>query len=255
MYDFLSLMPELAAHRTTVTRLRPLPGEPGARDSSVGGPLLWPEDEKWPVCDDAHYGAEPGPVELVAVAQLFRRDILDFTGPDGIDLAQVLWCPMDHPEREYCPKVEIRYRREADVADPVAPREAPESANEEYLLRPCVVRPVRATEYTHHRALPAALLARIEDLDDEAVDDYEDFARSRGFKAGGLPNWSMTDPEDMACEACAAPMRLLMTIDGWEEDDAEDRTPTDMQIGRGVSLDVWACRTGLPHPTRTRMGH
>ncbi|MGI5174958.1 hypothetical protein ACQEVZ_01300 [Dactylosporangium sp. CA-152071] len=32
------------------------------------------------------------------MAQLYRRDVPDFTGPADADLLQVLWCPLDHPE-------------------------------------------------------------------------------------------------------------------------------------------------------------
>ncbi|MEV0644949.1 hypothetical protein AB0I28_06760 [Phytomonospora sp. NPDC050363] len=52
--DFEKRVPELAEYRTTATRLRPRRGTPGVRESSVGGPLLWPAEEEWPVCEDAH---------------------------------------------------------------------------------------------------------------------------------------------------------------------------------------------------------
>jgi hypothetical protein len=52
--DVEALFPELAAHRGTTTRLHPRPGDPGVADSSVGGPLLWPADEPWPVCTEPH---------------------------------------------------------------------------------------------------------------------------------------------------------------------------------------------------------
>ncbi|POG44400.1 hypothetical protein BV881_26740 [Streptomyces sp. ZL-24] len=52
--DVEALFPELAAHRGTTTRLHPRPGRPDATDSSVGGPLLWPADEPWPVCTEPH---------------------------------------------------------------------------------------------------------------------------------------------------------------------------------------------------------
>ncbi|WP_405792015.1 hypothetical protein [Streptomyces sp. NBC_01506] len=52
--DVEALFPELAAHRGTTTRLHPRPGSPSVSDSSVGGPLLWPVDEAWPVCTEAH---------------------------------------------------------------------------------------------------------------------------------------------------------------------------------------------------------
>ncbi|MFD7629873.1 hypothetical protein ACFV7Q_28275 [Streptomyces sp. NPDC059851] len=49
-----ALFPELAAHRGTTTRLHPRPGTPDVSQSSVGGPMLWPADEPWPVCREAH---------------------------------------------------------------------------------------------------------------------------------------------------------------------------------------------------------
>ncbi|KPC60277.1 hypothetical protein [Streptomyces chattanoogensis] len=52
--DVEALFPELAAYRGTTTRLHPRPGSPDASDSSVGGPLLWPADEPWPLCTEPH---------------------------------------------------------------------------------------------------------------------------------------------------------------------------------------------------------
>lgn len=50
----LSFFPELADHGRTATRLHPRPGNPTARESSVGGPLLRPADETWPTCEHPH---------------------------------------------------------------------------------------------------------------------------------------------------------------------------------------------------------
>ncbi|MFI6038756.1 hypothetical protein ACIBBD_32420 [Streptomyces sp. NPDC051315] len=52
--DVEAEFPELAAHRGLSTRLHPRPGDPGPTESSVGGPLLWPADEPWPVCRTPH---------------------------------------------------------------------------------------------------------------------------------------------------------------------------------------------------------
>ncbi|PZW00521.1 hypothetical protein SAMN05443287_1246 [Micromonospora phaseoli] len=55
--DITELFTELREHSATATRLHPRPGTPTGADSSVGGPLLWPADEPWPVCTDgdSHY--------------------------------------------------------------------------------------------------------------------------------------------------------------------------------------------------------
>lgn len=52
--DITVPFPELAAYARTATLLHPRRGAPAAADSSVGGPLLWPADEAWPVCGQAH---------------------------------------------------------------------------------------------------------------------------------------------------------------------------------------------------------
>ncbi|MDG9716976.1 hypothetical protein [Streptomyces sp. DH24] len=50
--DVTAPFPELAPLARTTVRLHPRAGDPTAADSSVGGPLLWPADEPWPVCPD-----------------------------------------------------------------------------------------------------------------------------------------------------------------------------------------------------------
>ena len=156
--DITSLFPDLSEHSATTTRLHPRPGAPTTADSSIGGPLLWPADEPWPVCTDGdvedvsglsapamvrriremvaaaqaraaasgiQYGltgeesaemsgyhvSQPGDpaeqsVPLIPVAQLYRRDVPDFAGPEGADLLQVLWCPHDHAEETW-PRVRL----------------------------------------------------------------------------------------------------------------------------------------------------
>ncbi|WP_307839268.1 hypothetical protein [Streptomyces sp. MBT97] len=49
-----ALFPELGALRGTTTRLHPRPGRPDSSVSSIGGPLLWPADEPWPLCTEPH---------------------------------------------------------------------------------------------------------------------------------------------------------------------------------------------------------
>ncbi|GAA0345622.1 hypothetical protein NE235_28830 [Actinoallomurus spadix] len=47
-------VPAFAPYARPATLLRPAAGTPGTGDSSVGGPLLWPADEPWPVCRAPH---------------------------------------------------------------------------------------------------------------------------------------------------------------------------------------------------------
>ncbi|MGW0961320.1 hypothetical protein ACWD4K_20325 [Streptomyces gelaticus] len=87
--DVEALFPELAAYRGTTTRLHPRPGAPGVSASSVGGPMLWPADEPWPVCTEAHgrgHGRRPADVhrEREVLARAWAREPL--SGPTEEDL-------------------------------------------------------------------------------------------------------------------------------------------------------------------------
>ncbi|MEV0373935.1 hypothetical protein AB0I10_29710 [Streptomyces sp. NPDC050636] len=66
--DVTAALPELAAHARETTRLHPRPGAPTTADSSIGGPLLWPADEPWPVCSAPRMvrRGEPVPPTLTA---------------------------------------------------------------------------------------------------------------------------------------------------------------------------------------------
>ncbi|SDK53121.1 hypothetical protein SAMN05216298_0431 [Glycomyces sambucus] len=49
-FDLLGDFPELSAYARPAVRLHPRRGEPTVAQSSIGGPLLWPADEAWPLC-------------------------------------------------------------------------------------------------------------------------------------------------------------------------------------------------------------
>ncbi len=53
-FDLETLFPQLTSFARSAVRLHPWPGAPDRTASSVGGPLLWPADEPWPVCGAAH---------------------------------------------------------------------------------------------------------------------------------------------------------------------------------------------------------
>lgn len=69
----LAEFPELAAYGRVAVRLHPRPGAPGTRDSSVGGPLLWPAGEEWPMCAEEHTVPRPRKPAGDANALLERR--------------------------------------------------------------------------------------------------------------------------------------------------------------------------------------
>ncbi|MEV5600660.1 hypothetical protein AB0L33_04330 [Streptomyces sp. NPDC052299] len=80
------LVPEYARLALDAVVLNPETGDPGVRESSLGGPLLWPADEPWPHCaqeDHWTFGSDwrnrteivPGRVPMVPVLQLYARDV------------------------------------------------------------------------------------------------------------------------------------------------------------------------------------
>ncbi|MFE1827683.1 hypothetical protein [Streptomyces yangpuensis] len=288
--DIEALFPGLAAHRATATRLHPRAGRPTARDSHVGGPMLWPADEPWPACDEDHRHGGP----LLAVAQLYARDVPDLAaGPDGSDLLQVFWCPFDlHGPTGYGMHVRLRWRRSAEVREVLAPQPEPAHVGfDGYVPAPCVLHPERVTEYPYIESLTGELGELVEEWEDaqeeaayEAEDEDEDFALpsyqsdlsvAPGWKAGGHAAWNVTGPGNMDCHGCGHGMRLLLTVDSYEwRSDSESwrplpagaaalaegegegtaegdaHRPTGVAVGNFGKLNVFACPHDPAHPHR-----
>lgn len=71
--DVAAVFPQLAPLARAATRLHPRPGLPSPRDSSIGGPLLWPADEPWPHCEGPHEVDGLNPALSPADVRLERR--------------------------------------------------------------------------------------------------------------------------------------------------------------------------------------
>jgi len=206
------------------------------------------------------------PVPLVPVAQLYRRDIPDFAGPDGADLLQVLWCPLDHPDAGYNPRVRVYWRRSADVGKRLDAAPEPAVVHGTYLPVPCVLHPEQVREYQYGGLLPAELDTRITAWEEETGHSYQyDLSLAPGWKAGGFANWSLTDPYPMNCADCGTTMTLLFTADSGEWDGGSEswrpaeepadapHNPAGVTIGRGYSLYVFRCPASYGHPLATAM--
>ncbi|MBO3741852.1 hypothetical protein [Actinoplanes flavus] len=320
--DITQLFPELREHSTTSTRLHPRPGRPTVADSSVGGPLLWPADEPWPVCDDAgahgpsnlttpaierrkreilaHAQARPAlpggefltaperaevaaadglelddlleePIPLIPVAQLYRKDIPDYAGPDGTDLLQVLWCPVDHEDADYNPKVFFVWRDSTAVGPVLRTPPEPAVISDMYLPVPCVVHPEQVREYQYADLLPEDLRDRLDARDEELEEDddllgYQSaLSLAPGWKVGGFANWSLTDPYPMNCSVCGSAMTLTFTAASadwngrhcsWrpvEEDPNASPDFVGVAFGRGYDLYAFRCPASFDHPAATAM--
>ncbi|GAA2389084.1 hypothetical protein [Dactylosporangium salmoneum] len=130
------------------------------------------------------------PIPLVPVAQLYRRDVPDFTGPDGADLLQVLWCPLDHPEEGYNPRVRLYWWQSADVIRKLNMAPEPPMVSEAYLPVPCVVYSEEVREYQYGGLLPMELDARITAWAEEADEDNEDRETGHSYQYGVRPGRS-----------------------------------------------------------------
>jgi hypothetical protein len=69
--DLGALFPELAGLARTTVRLHPWQSAVTVRESSLGGPVLWPAEEAWPVCSADH--PDPRPLTSTRGRELQRR--------------------------------------------------------------------------------------------------------------------------------------------------------------------------------------
>ncbi len=250
--------PELRARSRQAVLVRPRPGRPGVEDSSLGGPLLWPADEPWPVCaqehdfpaDPAHRGDAEELVAMRPVLQLRARDLPAALGfPDGADILQVLWCPNDHPEppeafgHHYAPSVTVRWRNGA-TGSSLPPERQPSarSAIAEYRLPPCELAFESVTDRPSRLALPDGLRDRFEEAAGVYYSDL--FEPLRGIKLGGHEQWGLTDPFAMPCE-CGADLEHLLQIDSMPTEDLDD-----LVLGRACALSVYRCPVSTEHRHR-----
>ncbi|MGW6840817.1 hypothetical protein [Streptomyces sp. NPDC054958] len=235
-FEVESVFPELAGTAREVTLLYARAGQPGPGDSSIGGPLLWPAREPWPMCAEPdHYKplaapVGPEPVAMVPVVQLYARDVPGLVFPTGTDLLQILWCPLVHEDDQYAANPQLHWRNTAltatDASDEQPPR--PHTAEEDYLPRPCTVSPTPAVEYPNWDlpdGLSEQLGERFEALQEERGFDYFEVATTQQSKVGGYPSWTQP-PNWPDCTGCGTRMEHLLSV-----------TATEAGMGRWLPLD------------------
>lgn len=262
--DVEALFPEVADLRRDAVRLHPRIGAPGARDSSLGGPLLWPRSEPWPHCDDDHPRTALSPpttdaIPLVPVLQLFAADIPELPFPPGTDLLHVLWCPFDH-DAGYVPRPELFWRAAATCDVPPTEPPRPVGASDYYLPNPCVLHPERVTDYPSWdlpEDLFDGLRERFEELEEETGWSYEShLSVSKGIKVGGYPTWTQ-EPFWPDCPGCGHRMDHLLTINSGEFDGASWRTwlPVEDTPVTGTIRDLpYEERTLIQRPPGLMLG-
>src|SRR5579871_2557077 len=80
--------------------LRPKPQDKLASTTSkLGGPIAWPADVSWPICEARDVLMDYLTVQndfLVPVGQFLKTDFPEISFPSGSDVLQILWCPRYH---------------------------------------------------------------------------------------------------------------------------------------------------------------
>ncbi|MER5960214.1 hypothetical protein ACFC18_54580 [Streptomyces sp. NPDC056121] len=317
--DVEDRFPELSALRRTATRLHPRRGTPSVHESSVGGPMLWPRDEPWPVCAIPHkrgsgyrysdvlrereilerawrrdprsgpnreeremlagfkrgrhapHLADTDPIPMIAVAQLYRRDVPGLPESGEGDLLQVFWCGFErHGESRHEPHVQLRRRRSQDVTRTLDQQPAPEVVGRgELVPAACALFPEEVVEHPYLEDLDPALQDRIDAWEgpeeDEGPQYISDLSTAPGWKVGGYIAWNLTGPASLNCSACATELLPLLTADRREWDPAttswipyedrevstvrRDNVPTRVSPGRG-RLTIAMCPRDPHHPLR-----
>ncbi|WP_181924032.1 hypothetical protein [Streptomyces inhibens] len=244
----LDALPGLAPFAREAVVLHPERGEPGPRDSSIGGPLLWPSDEPWPLCslpDEPNSEGLPA-TAMVPVAQIFERDVPGPWWPAGIDLLQVLWCPNEHwdppaQQADVSPVVELRWRRAADVDSClVAPPPPSRHSEDGYLPQACTFTGELLTDFPFREEVPPELQPALAELVRTTGDGGDVITRVAGWKLGGWPTWHLTYPTVLRCRTCDTEMTLLFTV-------ASDAV-TEVIVGRWGDLRIFTCPVDHRHP-------
>ncbi|MFB4283851.1 hypothetical protein ACBJ59_51730 [Nonomuraea sp. MTCD27] len=281
--DVTQLFPELGAYARTAVRLHPRPGNPSMHDSHIGGPLIWPAAEPWPVCDrtvsvNIPYTEEtPGgprdrtpesPIPMVGVAQFYARDIPEIPFPEGTDLLQVLWCPNDHiVDGNPVPFPLLVWRTTSDLTDVLAeppmrphdtaasPPDAPaaELSMNYYLPRPCVLHLERVTEFPYPEELPEELEAALDKWDEETEAEYQYLLSiAPGCKIGGWESWHLTDMYELPCEVCGTETEPLLQLDSSEWDGGSEPRwrPLEDRHLRSATPECWEAL----EPTTLQLG-
>jgi hypothetical protein len=238
--EFLAAFPALEP--CTTVRLHPTPGIVPVTASKVGGEILWPADEDWPLCDEHQ-------CPLVPVVQIRREDVPELGFVGETDLFQLLWCPTFHLDHGWGPRSQTYWRTSGDVVS-IAPTPLHRGRLETYLgeveawylPQACCVDPERVTELPHASELDPML---VEEMDEwllgrlerwwakgiadeptaELVERFEGhppslyawhFSVAPGTKVGGYVNW-LQHPNRPACDR-GHRMEHLLSVMNYESD-------------------------------------
>jgi hypothetical protein len=287
--DIAHHFPEFATLKKPALRLFPRPDSMmNVRESKLGGTMLWPDGEEWPLCAKHQ-------VPYVSVIQISKEDIPELGFRPGKDLFQMIWCPHSHEECEYLPANRIYWRSTADMSGPFA--EVPEprlnemflaSDQGQYVPTQCRFHPEHIFEFPTIEELPDELQQSLAQWDVSGIPGIKELQAgwrnepfspgewlyicelsvAGGTKIGGYPEW-IQYPEYPVC-TCGRRMEYLLSIssletvigqegDRWipvEEQDLQDDEKyqlhfgTQLMFGDGGIVYMFICREHDEWPIR-----
>jgi len=257
----------------TAIRLHPAPGEPRPDESHFGGPLLWPGEEPWPECpvtwppdpdasDDAWRSGHPldGPVPvMVSAAQFFRDDFPELPFPEGTDVLQILFCPLEHDSPYHRgPAVRLVWRDSAEVGDIAVPPPVPEGAEAGFLPEQCVFEPCSIDELPRLCDFPQETRAAL-GIPEGASDDPEGWPELDHYsKIGGWTAWSGADRVDLGCRECGAELRQTIALATEEHEvgcgcEVTEGEPAGWSFFHQGVLNIFTCPADVTHPVKVRI--
>jgi hypothetical protein len=206
--DLLKEFPDLRARVRVAIRLHPrYSEEPKRHESKLGGAILWPAEEPWPVDEATKLAYQP-------ILQLRLEDApAQVKFPKGKDLLQLLWLPRE----DATTKARIVWRKASEGEGAQAELPSTEYAQMNLVPVPCRLFPERVPELPEIALLPQGeLKSKLEawPSPDPTVGGAEYLRKylnaCPGTKAGGyVRREGQADP---TCDTCRWPMDYLLTI-------------------------------------------
>ncbi|WP_346771957.1 hypothetical protein [Streptomyces sp. JH34] len=222
---------------------------------------------------------DDAPLPMLAVAQLYAREIPDLVGPEDHDLLQVFWCPFEVHGADRTIDVVLKWRRSPDVGAVLIPQpEPPVVGREECVPNMCVVHPERVVEHEYLGLLEEELQEEIDEWEEERLDEddedeyssappasyatYEEYAEAMAAAEAAEPE---EYAEAMAAAEAAEPEEInymsdLSIAPGWKVGGfaswhLTDPAPVDCEVCGAampplLTVDMWECdgasRSWLP---------
>ncbi|MEV0251640.1 hypothetical protein AB0H76_33980 [Nocardia sp. NPDC050712] len=237
--------------------------------------------EEWETIDRLERGVPlpEGPNAMLAVAQLYTRDVPGLRPPPGKDLLQILWCPLDNAEG--MPETTLVWRSAADVTDILTapPEPAAVEYGYDYVPVPCTVEPECIVEYPNSGDLRVRGGEPLEQVRRWAVqhagvdvpvgleveagfERFDELCVAPGWKVGGHIRWGLMDPFPQPCPTCGTETEPLLTMASTEWDGAtrswipyEDQAleagtaiGPGVTIARGYNMILRVCPASPDHP-------